>query len=416
MARKQKQQKSSKKERRRNQILCVSCGILLAVVSLLSGKEGILKRNETGAYVERPGYGETDQRIELEVEDEDGNRDILSVPVQGRAYTKDELTSIFTEMMPEVLKSMLGDNEDQLQIRTDLSFPDQLEQWPGVYLQWANTSGGIVHPDGTVDNAELSVSVETNVKLTVSAGGEEIVTNIPIVIQPAPERKKEKPWKERLSVFLEKLDTDSQTKDRLTLPEEFEGIRISFREPADYSFLIFPALGLAAAVLLELRPKEEAKKKRKERETELLVDYSEIVSKLIVYLGAGLTVRNAFRQLAESYKAANGPPRAVYEEILVTNRELENGETESRAYRNFAGRCGLKCYLRMASLLEQNRKTGDSSLLTSLELEMEEAFEQRKNVARRLGEEAGTKLMAPLVISLMTVLVIVVIPAFLTMG
>lgn len=405
-----------KKERRRLQILCVVCGFLLAVFSLLAGGTKVLGKDESGTFVERPGYGQADRTVELEAEAEDGNREVISVPVKGRIHTQEELTAIFTEMMPAVRKTMLGENTDQTQIRTDLYFPDEMEAWPGVYLGWTNTSGGIIRADGTVDNSDLTESVDTVVKLTVSSGGGEIVTNIPVTVLPAPERKTEKPWKERLSVYLEGLDTGTQTLARLNLPAEFEGIRIGFREPADYSFLIFPALGLLAAVLLELKPREEAKKKKKERETELLVDYSEIVSKLIVYIGAGLTVRNAFRQLADSYKAGNGPVRAVYEEILTADRELENGETESRVYRNFASRCGLKCYLRMASLLEQNRKTGDSSLLTSLELEMEEAFEQRKNVARRLGEEAGTKLMAPLIISLMTVLVIVVIPAFLTMG
>lgn len=408
--------KNSKKELKKRQLLCVLCGLLLAVLSMFTGSEKILKTDGTGTYLDRPGYGEADTRVELEASGEDGDREMLDIPVKGRVYTREELTSVFTEMMPAVLSTVLGDNVSQSEIRTDLVFPDGLDEWPGVNLTWTNATGGLIRSDGRVENAKIEEAVETEVKLTVSAGGEEIVTNIPLVILPAPERELERPWKDRLYAYLEQIDTESRTSGYLVLPSEFEGKKLNFREPSDYRFLLFPALGLMAAVLLGLRPKEEAKKRQKERRTELLVDYSEIVSKLIVYIGAGLTVRNAWKQLADSYRESKGPKRAVYEEILVTERELENGETESKAYMSFARRCELKCYIRMASLLEQNRKTGDSALLASLELEMEEAFEQRKNVARRLGEEAGTKLMAPLILSLMTVLVIVVIPAVMTMG
>ena len=48
-------------------------------------------------------------------------------------------------------------------------------------------------------------------------------------------------------------------------------------------------------------------------------------------------------------------------------------------------------------------------------LEAADAFEQRKNTARRLGEEAGTKLMLPLMLSLMTVMMIVAIPAMMNL-
>ena len=94
---------------------------------------------------------------------------------------------------------------------------------------------------------------------------------------------------------------------------------------------------------------------------------------------------------------------------------MEKGVPEGKAFTEFAGRCSLNCYLKMVSLLEQNRKTGDARSEAALLMEAQEAFEQRKNIARRLGEEAGTKLMAPLIISLMTVMIIVAVPAMMTL-
>ena len=70
--------------------------------------------------------------------------------------------------------------------------------------------------------------------------------------------------------------------------------------------------------------------------------------------------------------------------------------------------------MKLASLLEQNRKTGLKNLRYLLEEEVAAAFEERKNIAKRLGEEAGTKLLLPLFMMLGIVMVMVVAPAFLS--
>ena len=52
--------------------------------------------------------------------------------------------------------------------------------------------------------------------------------------------------------------------------------------------------------------------------------------------------------------------------------------------------------------------------LIILEEEAAEAFEERKADARKLGEEAGTKLLLPMGIMLIVVMIIVIVPAFLS--
>ena len=46
-----------------------------------------------------------------------------------------------------------------------------------------------------------------------------------------------------------------------------------------------------------------------------------------------------------------------------------------------------------------------------LELEAEEAFEERKSMARKLGEEAGTKMLFPMILMLGAVMLILAFPA-----
>ena len=44
-----------------------------------------------------------------------------------------------------------------------------------------------------------------------------------------------------------------------------------------------------------------------------------------------------------------------------------------------------------------------------------EAFEKRKETVKRMGETAGTKLLLPMMLMLGVVMVIILVPAFMTM-
>ena len=130
-----------------------------------------------------------------------------------------------------------------------------------------------------------------------------------------------------------------------------------------------------------------------------------------------MTIRTAWERIAVGYEntvqEGTRKPRPAYEEMCHTISQLKSGMAESRAYGEFGRRCGLQPYVKLAALLEQNRKTGSKNLKAALELEMVTAFEQRKNLAKKLGEEAGTKLLLPLFLMLGVVMVMMVVPAFL---
>ena len=96
--------------------------------------------------------------------------------------------------------------------------------------------------------------------------------------------------------------------------------------------------------------------------------------------------------------------------------QLQRNQPESEVYLAFGRRVNLKPYTKLVSLIEQNRRNGSRNLCAMLELELEDAFEQRKTTARRLGEEAGTKLLLPLFLMLAIVMVIVIVPAMAALG
>ena len=162
-------------------------------------------------------------------------------------------------------------------------------------------------------------------------------------------------------------------------------------------------------------------------------DYPEVVSKLSLYVGAGMTVRLAWKKMALEYlkkqkekeenaqnkrnsknKERENDKRYVYEEMVFTLREMESGVGELQAYQHFAKRCRLQKYVKLVSLLEQNVKLGAKGFLESLRKESKEALEERRSNAKTLGEEAGTKLLVPMMLMLAIVMVVIIVPAFMS--
>jgi hypothetical protein len=93
---------------------------------------------------------------------------------------------------------------------------------------------------------------------------------------------------------------------------------------------------------------------------------------------------------------------------------MMDGMTETQAYLEFGKRCRLHAYLKFSSLLEQNLRKGTRGLVILLQNETSQAFLERKHLAKRYGEKMSTRLMIPMMMFFVMVLVIIMVPAFLT--
>ena len=104
------------------------------------------------------------------------------------------------------------------------------------------------------------------------------------------------------------------------------------------------------------------------------------------------------------------------EEMQVSCHQLENGVAQEKVYQDFGKRCGEMRYRRLSFLLAVQLKQGNDQLLTLLEKETNDAQEERKNLARKAGEEAGTKLLLPMLLMLVVVMLLVLLPAYTGFG
>ena len=84
------------------------------------------------------------------------------------------------------------------------------------------------------------------------------------------------------SAFLQwigQMDLKNQTEDRLLLPSVYEGKNLKYFLPETSDFRILPVLGLLLAALQYIKEEFDRKSLAKMREQQLLLDYSEVVSK-----------------------------------------------------------------------------------------------------------------------------------------
>ena len=118
------------------------------------------------------------------------------------------------------------------------------------------------------------------------------------------------------------------------LPETLNGETVTWSKVPDLTGLELMALAAAAGAVCWAAKGREQEKARQKREEQMLRDYPEIVSKMVLLLGAGLGMRKVLERIAVDYRknlALGGQKRFAYEEIVFTCQEMENGVSEQEA-------------------------------------------------------------------------------------
>ena len=392
--------------------ICVVSGILLWVYLswLQPDPEPYLARGQ----VKREAYGGSTKEQKLIVSGLEEGEQTVTVTVSPRVYTREEADAVFYKVMEGMEERIRGNNESLQSVSQDLKLPSYLSEY-GVRVRWHSSEPELLSSAGTVDT-EIKRPQEVVLQAELSAGEYRADFELPVTLVPetlTPEERQRKEFSEELV----RLDGQQKYAEYLELPAEYQGKALSYRNAEKQNYIMIPFLGVLMAALLLMQEESKQREVAKKREQQLLLDYAELVSKLQVLVGAGMTVRNAWGRMVQDYETVAGKhTRPAYEEMRQTYYQMENGTAEGAAYREFGRRCRLQPYLKLSSILEQNRKTGTKNLRELLRTEVEDAFELRKNLARKMGEEAGTKLLVPLFLLLFVVMIFIMVPAMMTMG
>lgn len=392
--------------------LCMAVIIVFMIFGLVYSLNTLIHPTPSVTELKRPTDGSEKITYSLEI-DSEGETEYIDVDVSKKIYEYGEVISIFDSHREEIIDLMLGDNASPERVTEALCFPSSLGEeniklsWQPENLSYIDYNGSLVYenlsPDGT--NTCVYVSMELD---DVSASLMIGVTLYPKGSAVSVSLKSE------VNRYI--LENNRPNSDTVLLPKSISGSPVKFSLPKAESSAIFLPIAIAAGIAAYISSSKDFNSRLRLRSCQLMQDYPEIVSKLLLLSNAGLNIQNAFRKIVDDYRQTipktSKSTRYAYEELSVTVNALENGGSESNAYADFGRRCGLMPYIRLGSLLELSLQKGTRELSMHLNNEVRNAFENHKSDAITRSKQAETKLIIPMIIILIVIMVLIIVPSF----
>ena len=351
------------------------------------------------------GKGDRKEKLEVWIGEEPYS---IEVTVRERPKTEAETAEELQKAEDGMEMLFLGENQDLEHITEKVNMPSV---YPGtdIAIQWYLNSWEYISVDGTVKNEGFTRAEQVEVTAVLSLEDQTVSWDRTVWVCPL-ENPDNKALIRILSWKME--DTQKEDTETVELPEQAAGQSIMWYPEKDHTWLMLAGLTACAVCAMMLGQQKEEEKALAEREKRMKLAYPDIVSRLSLYMGAGISSRKAWERIAAGYRnRTSGPVNEAYEEMCTTLYEMQNGVPESIAYEKFGARCRLPSYLKLGALLSQNLRKGTRNLSGLLEEESREAFENRKAYAKKLGEECESRLLFPMLLMLLTILVMVMYPA-----
>ena len=387
-------------------IITVIMGIAAAAVLIaLAVAAGGSDDYEYISELVRPDRGEILYELEV-IQGE--SIDELQVYVGGRVLTDEELEQVFAQAEKLLEERFLGENEGMDMIENPVNLINTLPEYD-MQVRWYIEDREVIDYWGNIyqGNEEKTTTVIATLVYEKEAGEEK---NREYIYEP-----KVRPYSERqlhnmeIKEIFDTADADSANRDSVILPQSYNGRKLQYRikkKNEVFRFVLIIPL-IIAVVIIEKRSMQAGRKKKLQEE--LTREYPEIISKLSLLTGAGMTPYNALKRIA-----ADGAGEA-YSRLAAVVGNIQSGASERAQYASFGRIFGLGAYSRLGSMLEQNAVKGNERLRIMLREECEQALEERKARARKAGEQAGTKMLFPMMLMLLIVMVVIMVPAFMSM-
>lgn len=393
-------------------LLVLGVGTLLGVLVKVKAESGGVLTDQGDLLRPEPGQGEC--QVELQAWREGERPGRLTVSVPERQLTQQEAQELYQRFWEELEQEALGDNPSWQQVYSPLLLSEELEGYPFA-VSWRSSDRERIGPGGEVHSPAQpeALTLTAEIRYLEYLWKEELDV---LVIPPHLEGTELLTAQAKEAFLL--ADEEAVTADRIPLPTSVGGEQLFWKELREDHSLVLMLITVctsAAIFVFQDRDLHQQVLQRRERMKET---YPVVLNKFTLYLGAGMTIRGAFQKIAYDYHSRCGKEneQPLYEEMLYTCNQLQAGISESRAYEMWAARTGLQDCARLSTMLMQNLKKGNAALLSRLKEEGDKALQEDLNLRRKKGEEAGTRLLVPMIMMMAIVMVLVMIPAFQSFG
>ena len=392
-------------------ILLVIATMFLTVV-VWGGERGsqYLKGND---YLERREPGKGKHEAELQIKGGDIQKKVRIV-VPEREYRPEELQAKLAEGRTYIIEKYLGENKTAERVTRPLCLVSKIED-SAIKVKWKLDADGYINRDGTLNNMVLSQKTEVSITAYMVYRDVKEPVELQLFVYPGKKSYEQKLWENWESRLEEEKERSAQQKV-LTLPREAAGRKLFYREVRERFWCRVLLAGGLLCICIPFLLDYQTEQGIKKRDRQLQTEYPEMVERFILLLGAGLTIRGAWLRIAGEYERRKAYGETsyhyLYEEMLLTRNDMENGKSEAAAYTAFGRRISMLQYMKFSTLLVQNIKKGSDDLLRRMEMEAEDAVRFRRDLAKQQGEEAGTKLLFPMMLMLVVVFAIILTAAF----
>lgn len=367
------------------------------------GFDGTLFRRELGkgSYVE-----------ELELKS-DVYKGTMELEIEEKQPTKNEAKKLLEKAKKEIDATFLGENKALEQVMSDVILQDAYQDGM-VAAEWSFDDYTYIGTDGVIKENELDEPELVEATAVLTCGEYQQIYRFSMQLCPCSVET-EKGLRREIQ---KKIRQQPLEKSEITLPSDIAGIPLQWKKTGNMDGAMLSILGIVVCFLLPYGQKLEEQKQKKIILEKRKKDYPMLVEELSLFLAAGVTFTEAARKMTENYerrKKQTGKVQEGYELWKKLSYEMRDGVREADAIMRFGKESGRKEYKKLALLLEQNRRQGSQHMIQQLEQENLIAFEMRKNQVKREGEEASVKLLFPMMGMLGIVIVVLILPAMMTM-
>ncbi|WP_081327498.1 MULTISPECIES: type II secretion system F family protein [Paenibacillus] len=189
------------------------------------------------------------------------------------------------------------------------------------------------------------------------------------------------------------------------------GVIISLLMGGDATGLV---LGLGLGILVPIALIKDLHGKVQKRDQQILMELPELLSKMMLLVGAGETVQRALLHCVERKGADTEHP--LYRELRQTVAEWESGFSFQQAFEHLSKRCGIQEMTVFMTTVLLNMRRGGSDFVMALRELSQTLWGKRTSISRTRGEQASSKLVFPMALILLTVIVLVGAPALMMMN
>lgn len=367
------------------------------------GFDGTLFRRELGkgSYVE-----------ELELKS-DVYKGTVELEIEEKQPTKNEAKKLLEKAKKEIDATFLGENKALEQVMSDVILQDAYQDGM-VAAEWSFDDYTYIGTDGVIKENELDEPELVEATAVLTCGEYQQIYRFSMQLCPCSVETEKGLQRE----IQKKIRRQPLEKSEITLPSDIAGIPLQWKKTGNMDGAMLSILGIVVCFLLPYGQKLEEQKQKKIILEKRKKDYPMLVEELSLFLAAGVTFTEAARKMTENYerrKKQTGEVQEGYELWKKLSYEMRDGVREADAIMRFGKESGRKEYKKLALLLEQNRRQGSQHMIQQLEQENLIAFEMRKNQVKREGEETSVKLLFPMMGMLGIVIVILILPAMMTM-